>query len=254
MAGKPITPDEDIDFGIDVGSLSEAERPIYDKLNTQMRSAWLKKTSALAEERKGLGGEKEQIAKELAEAQQSLSAWNKWYQDEGQYMTPRQQAAAMREEGLENPNQTVEAINALRQEFQQTAAQYNQTIQKLQQDNQAMQQAFGLHNQLTDLRIKHTDMDVNRVLETAKERGIKDLDLAYQLAYGDELRTKAVEDEVTKRMEDERSKLQTEKDIVDTKPSTTRYAPPQEAKSYSEAGANLLGSLRKAGVSGTLTD
>ena len=245
---------DDLDFGIDVGSLSEAERPMYDKLNQQMRAAWLKKTSSLADQRKGLTTEQEQIKSELAEAQQSLSAWNEWYQREGQYLTPRQQAQAMDDQGLENPNVVAGEIQALRQEFQQAANQYNTVIQKLQQDNQTMQQAFGLHNQLTDLRLKHTDADPNRILEMAKSRGIKDLDLAYQLAYGDEIRTKAVEDEVTKRVDEERSKMQTERDVVDTKPSTTRYAPPQEAKSYSQAGANLLGSLRKAGVSGPITD
>jgi hypothetical protein len=251
---NPQPDTDDIDFGIDVGSLSEAERPIYDKLNQQLRTAWLKKTSDLAETRKGLTTEQAQIKAELAEAQQSLTAWNEWYQREGQFMTPRQQAQAMSDEGLENPNLVAKEIQTLRQEFQQAAMQYNQVIERLQNDNQAMQQAFGLHNQLTDLRLKHTDADPARILEVAKARGIKDLDLAYQLAYGDEIRTKAVEDEVTKRVEEERSKMQTERDVVDTKPSTTRYAPPQEAKSYSEAGANLLGSLRKAGVSGPITD
>jgi|WetSurMetagenome_2_1015567.scaffolds.fasta_scaffold215106_2 hypothetical protein len=247
-------PEEELDFGIDVGSLGEAERPIYDKLNAQMRTAWLKKTSELANTRKGLTAEQEKVKADLEEAQQALAAWNDWYQREGQYLTPKQQAAAMREEGLENPNALVEEISTLRREFGQAAQQYNQVIQKLQQDNQAMQQAFGLHNQLINLQLKHPDLDTNRLLETAKDRGIKDLDLAYQLAYGDEIRTKSVEEEVNKRLTEEREKIQTEKDVVDTKPSTVRYAPPGEAKSYSEAGANLLGSIRKAGVTGTITD
>jgi hypothetical protein len=246
--------DDDIDFGIDVGSLGEAERPIYDKLNQQLRAAWLKKTSELAEVKKGFTSEQAKIKAELDEAQQTLTAWNDWYQREGQYLTPRQQAQAMAEEGLENPNALLQEIATLRQEFSQAADRYNQVIAKLQQDNASMQQAFGLHNQLVNLQIKHPDMDTNRLLETAKERGIKDLDLAYQLAYGDEIRNKSVEEEVTKRVTEEREKFQAERDVVDTKPSSTRYSPPPEAASYTQAGDNLLASIRKAGTGGPITD
>lgn len=254
MAAKQTNPEDELDFGIDVGSLGEAERPIYEKLNQQMRTAWLKKTGELAETRKGLTAEQAKMKSDLEEAQQALSAWNDWYQREGQYLTPRQQKEAMKEEGLENPNALLEEIATLRQAFTQADQRYNQVIVKLQQDNQAMQQAFGLHNQLVNLQIKHPDLDTNRLLETAKTRGIKDLDLAYQLAYGDEIRTKQVDEEVNKRVTEEREKFQAERDVVDTKPSSTRYSPPPEAKSYAEAGNNLLGSIRKAGTGGPITD
>lgn len=243
---------EEFDSGIDVGTLSAEERAIYDKLNTQVRNAYLKKTSKLAEQRKAWEQEQAGIKGQLDEATQALQAWQQWYTNEGQYMTPAQQQRAMDAQGLENPNEVQQEIAGLRREFQQAATQYNNVIQKLQEQLQQSNSALELQTRLYDLRFKHPDMDPMRVLETAKDRGIQDMDLAYQLAYGDELRKQQVDKEVEVRVAEEKAKLESEKAIVDTTPSTTRYAPPAEAKTYADAGKNLLNAVR-AGGGGTIT-
>ena len=258
MAGKQdknqLDLDSEFDSGIDVSQLSEAEKAMYDKLNAQVRKAYLEKTSKLAAWRKEQEKGMADMQGQYDEASKALNAWQQWYQAEGQYMTPAEQRKAMSEEGLENPNALQQEIQALRREFQQAAGKYNETIESISKELKTTRDALGLATQLSDLRFKHKDVDPMRVVETAKERGITDLELAYNLAYGDELRESAVKEEVEKRLTEERTKMEAEKDVIDTKPSTTRYAPPPEAKSYGEASANLLGAVRKSGGGGVFTE
>jgi hypothetical protein len=247
MSKQQTQDTDDLDLGIDVSTLSDAEKPIYEKLNAQVRKAYLDKTQKLATQRKTWEEEQAKIKADHEEATKALQAWNNWWQTEGQYMTKAEQRAAMAEEGLEEPNALMKEIKAIRQEFAEAEKRYGDIITKQGDELKNTQRALGLHNQLLDIRLKHPDADTNRIIETAKERGIQDLDLAYQLAYGDEIRDKEVEEKVTARLTEEREKAAAEKDIVDTKPSTTKYAPPPEAKSYGEASNNLLGAVRKSG-------
>lgn len=255
MAIDKNTPTDDFGEieGIDVSQLSEQEKAIYDKLNAQVRKAYLDKTSKLAAQRKQWEGDMDKIKAEHTEAVQALQAWQQWYEREGQYMTPRQQKQAMEDEGLENPNALQSEIQALKREFSEANKSYQQIVQDLRQELGTTRQALTLSTQINDLRFKHPEIDPMRILETAKERNITDMDLAYQLAYGDELRTKQVNDEVEKRVAEERTKMESERNVIDTTPSTTRYAPPPEAKSYSEASANLLSDVRKGGGSGLVS-
>lgn len=246
--------DAEFDAGIDVSQLSEQEKAIYDKLNAQVRKAYLDKTSKVAAWRKEQEKQLADLTSQHDEATKALNAWQQWYETEGKFMTPAQQRQAMSEEGLENPNLVQQEIAALRQEFQKAAGTYNTVIQELQKELGTTRQALGLSTQINDLRFKHPDIDPMRVLDTAKERGIQDLELAYNLAYGDELRTKQVNEEVEKRLTEERAKAAAEKDVIDTTPSTTRYAPPAEAKSYGEASKNILGAVRASGGGGTFTE
>lgn len=249
MASKKTEIDlsEEFDAGIDVNQLNEQERAIYDKLNAQVRKAYLDKTGKLANWRKEQEAELVSLQSEHAEATKALTAWQQWYDTEGKYMTKAEQRQAMREEGLEEPTALQREIEALRGEFRQAKQAYDSTIQTLEKELGTTRQALGLSTQINDLRFKHPEIDPMRVIDTARERGIQDLELAYNLAYGDELRTKQVNEEVERRMTEERDKAKAEQDVIDTKPSTTRYAPPAEAKSYGEASQNLLGAVRKSG-------
>lgn len=245
--------------GLDENDLSDKERANLKR----MRDAYLKKTTALAEQRRKSESDMSELQAQYTEAQQQLHSVQQWWtaltpEQQNYYntLTPGQQTQVLERQGLEDPNTLNSELSQLRQQFQGGLQQLNAMrgeLGQLAQRNQTLENALRLQHSLFDLRLKHPDMDPQRVLETAKERGLTDMELSYRLAYDDELRAKAVDSEVTKRMDEERGKMQAERDLVDTKPSTTRYAPPGEAKTYAEASGNLLSAVRKSG-SGPLID
>ena len=58
---------------------------------------------------------------------------------------------------------------------------------------------------------------------------------------------KRISEAVESARKEEREKFEAERAIVDTKPSSTRYAPPEEPKSYADASKSLLSEVRKTG-------
>jgi len=245
---KQQTDVEELEFDIDVNSLSDEEKKIYEKLHNRMRQAYLKKTSSLAEERKKLESEMEQLQRQYQEAVQNLQQWNLWWQSEGQFLTGRERQESAEDYGVEaDPRTYSKEIEALRREFMLAKQQYDNVIRELSSKASTLEGALRLQHELFNLRLQHPDMDIDRVLNTAKERGITDLELAYRLAYDDELRQKAVDEEVSKRLEDELSRRKSEQAVVETTPATRRYAPPEKPATYSQASEGLLSALRQSG-------
>lgn len=251
MAKNPnVEPEDDFTVDdLDPSTLSDQERAMYDKLHKRMRDAYLKKTSTLAEKRQSWEREQQTLQSQLAEKEQQLNAVREWWQREGQYMTPRQQEAVLDRAGIDDPSDLVNEVSSLRTQLgygQAQLAKVLEEVQSLRTHTGTLENALRLQTDLFDLRLKHSDLDPLRVLNTAREKGLTDLGLAYNLAYGDEIKAREVEEKVNERVEAERSKLSAERDLVETKPASTKYAPPTEAKSYSEASANLLGAVRKS--------
>jgi len=239
---------DELEFDIDVNSLSDEEKKIYEKLHNRMRQAYLKKTSSLAEERKKVESEMEQLQRQHQEAMQNLQQWNLWWQSEGQFLTGRERQESAEDYGLEaDPRAYNKEIEALRRDFALAKQQYDNIIRDLSSKANTLEGALRLQHELFNLRIKHPDMDADRVLNTAKERGITDIELAYQLAYNDELRQKEVDEAVNKRLEDELSRRKSEQGVVETTQATRRYAPPEKPATYGQASEGLLSALRQSG-------
>lgn len=251
---------QDDDFqleGFDVNKLEPQEKAIYERLNKQFRDAYLKKTSALAQQRRKMESEMEQLKQQLTAATSELQQFYDWWQREGQYLTPAEQRRVMAEEGMEHPNVLQQEIAALRREFQQAAAQYQQMLESVNQRNATLENALRLQNELWELRWKHRDMqdfDPMKVLKTAQEKGLTNLELAFNIAYGDALKERELNTKLEERLAEERERLKSEQSVVETRPTTTRYAPPSEPRTYGEASESLLGTLRSSSRSGPLLD
>lgn len=249
-----MSKDDDFSIDFDESTLDDTSRPIYEALNKQFRNAWLKKSQGAADERKRLQAEMAEVQKQYQEAEQERTAFRNWWAAEGQYQyaTPEQGARA---EGFEQPDAIQRELHQLRQQFQQAATRYDQTIQGLTDKLNVTEQAMRMQQDLWGLRWKHKDKDIDpkKILETARDRNVTDLNLAYELAYGEADRQKEVEERATKLAEERIAQKEAESKIVET-PKTSHYAPPETAKSYSEASKGLLQSVRSGGGTGPLLD
>ena len=246
MSTNKNNPQDDFDTGIDVSTLTDAEKAIYEKLNKPMRDAWLKKTNSLAEERKSQESKLAALQQQHDAAAKQLADVQAWWQNEGQYLT-KAEAREVLDEANVDPSGLMRELNTLKNQFTIASTKYDQTISKLTEQNNTLENMIRYQSDLFDIRMKHPEADPMRIIETAKEKGIHNLDLAYNMAYGEEKHQKAIDDAVSAAREEERAKVNAEQAIVDTKPSTTRYAPPEESKSYADASKSLLSEVRKTG-------
>jgi len=241
---------DDLDLGIDESKLSDAEKPIFEKLNKQVREAYLKKTSALADDRKKYETQMGELQTKYDGAAKQLADVQAWWQSEGQYLT-KAEAKQVLDDADVDPSGLMRELTALKNQFTTAAQKYDTTISKLTEQNATLENMVRYQSDLFDIRMKHPDADPLRIIETAKEKNISNLDLAYKMAYGEEMEQKKISEAVESARKEEREKYEAERAIVDTKPSTTRYAPPAESKTYADASASLLSEVRKTG--GTLT-
>ncbi|MCL6456713.1 MAG: hypothetical protein K6T85_01780, partial [Gorillibacterium sp.] len=204
--------------------------------------------SSLAEQRKKLENEMEQLRSQYDEALQNLQQWQRWWEIEGQYLTGQERQQSAEDYGLSaDPQVYHNEVQALRRDFALAKQQYDNTIRDLSNKANTLEGALRLQHELFMLKMQHPDMDVGRVLTTAREKGLNNLELAYKLAYDDELRSKMVEEQVQQRLQDELSRRQSESSIVETTQSTRRYSPPETPKSYGQASDSLLSALRQSG-------
>lgn len=246
MSTNKNQPQDDFDSGIDVGTLTDAEKAIYEKLNKGVRDAWLKKTNTLAEDRRAQEARMAELQQKHDAAAKQLQDVQAWWQQEGQYLTRAQQQQVLDDADVD-PGGLMRELNALKTQFTMASNKYDQTISKLTEQNQTLENMIRYQSDLFDIRMKHPEADPMRIIETAREKGVNNLDLAYKMAYGEEMEQKRITEAVDSARKEEREKLEAEKAIVDTTPTSTRYAPPEESKSYADASKSLLSEVRKTG-------
>lgn len=239
--------DDEFKLELDDSKFSDAEKAAVVALTKQYRDAWLKKTSGLADGRKEQESKLADIQAKYEKAAQELTAVQQWWQTEGQFLTKAEAKDALEDAGLDQPNALMRELQALRNQFTVAQQKYDNTIGQLTDQNKSLEGALRLSNDLFNVRLKYPGADPERILNTAKEKGVQNLELAYQMAYGDEMKTKEIESAVATAREEERAKVSAERDIVETTPTSTRYTPPTESKSYGDASKNLLEGVRKSG-------
>jgi hypothetical protein len=232
--------------GINPDELDDAGKAIYAKLHTNFRNAWLKKNDTSAKQMKQLEIQAQKMQTELNEAHTALAAYYDWYQTVGKDLTAAEQRREMDRLDIEKPNDMMREIKSLRDDLQRLAQTYESKIQNIDTTSGQTRSMLDYALRLNELRYKHRDKDIDltKVTQVMKDRGINDPDLAYQLAYDDEIRSALVEKEVSQRVEDERKKIEAERDIVDASEATSFYQPPSEPKSYAEASQALLSKIR----------
>ena len=266
--GRNITLDIDDDFKveIDASSLDEAGRQQYEELEKHFRKAYLQKTDKLAKQRQELERQLDQRNSKVRDLEEKFNAaaqenqqFHTWWQSEGQYLyrTPTEGAAA---EGLADPDQTNAELQRLTRAMNAAQQRYDEAFLKVQDRLGTYENAMRMQHDLFELRLKHPDADPQRIIETAKDRGIMNLDLAYQIAYGDDDMRKQLEEkeaalkmEYEQKLKDELDKYQAEGKLIEPRQASTRYVPPEAATSYANASEGLLQTVRAKG-GGLLTD
>jgi hypothetical protein len=233
--------------GINYDELDEAGKQIYDTLNKNFREAWLKKNNERAEKTRETEVKMTKLQSDLTEAHTALAAYYDWYQNTGQYLTENQQQQVMNQTNFD-PNQLVRTIQQLEHKVENITNNYERQIQELRAGSDQTRGVLDMAMRLNELRFKHKDRDVDlsRITQVMKERQINDPDLAFNVAYDEELRRELVDKEVNSRLDEERKKLEAERNLVDVE-ANTYYQPPVEPKSYTQASQALLEKLRQGG-------
>jgi hypothetical protein len=83
-------------------------------------------------------------------------------------------------------------------------------------------------------------MDIMKVLQTAKEKGVGDLKTAYDLAYRDELLNKEVEERVKKTLEEKEAERRKTLETGSGTIPLTFERPKEVPKSFTEATQQFL--------------
>lgn len=244
-----MTDDFEIE-GIDVNSLDEKGKALYEQLNKSFKSAYTKKTQGLAEERKKWEEEKKSLAEEAAKYKGEIDQFTNWWQsltpDQQSYyqtLTPGQKEQVLEHYGLENPEQSVKDYQSAMKELQDIRMWGQKEFDGLKQRQTTLEASMPLMMDAVDFRLKHPDADWKRVMERAQKEGIRNFDLAYKMEYGEELEKKKVEDEVSRRLEEEKSKMKSESSLPEFAPGNPLFTPAEKgepSKNWTEASGKFV--------------
>ena len=236
--------------GIDVNSLDEKGKALYEQLNKSFKSAYTKKTQALAEERTKWEADKAELAKEAEQYKTELNQFNTWWNsltpDQQNYYrqaTPGEQREITEQYGLTRPEESIADYQQVQKEFQELRAWGQKEFDGLKQRQTTLEASMPLMMDAVDFRLKHPDADWKRVMERANKEGIRNFDLAYKMEYGEELEKKKVEDEVNRRLEEEKSKMKSESSLPEFAPGNPLFSPTEKgepSKDWTEASGKFI--------------
>lgn len=250
---------DDLDFeleGIDVNSLDEAGKKLYEQLNKQFKGAYTKKTQSLAEERKKWESEKEALAQETAKYKGEIDQFNNWWQSLSpeqqtyyQKLTPGQQEQVLGEYGLTRPEESMEDFKSAAKELQELRQWGQKEFDGLKQRQSTLEASMPLFMDAVDFRFKHPDADWRKVMARAQKEGIRNFDLAYKMEYGEEDEKKRVEEEVSRRLSEEREKLKSETKLPEFAPGNPLFTPTEKgepAKDWTEASGKFIEGFKES--------
>jgi hypothetical protein len=235
--------------GIDVNSLDDAGKKLYSQLEGQFKGAYTKKTQALSEEKKAWEAEQRKLSEEAQEYKRQLDGFNGWWasltpQQQNYYATatPGEQEDILADRGLTHPDDAMADLQSVAQDLKGLRQWGEAKFSEYERKIGALESSMPLFMDLTDFRFKHPEADWKRVMERAKKDGIRNFDLAYQLEYGEELKEKEVEERVTRKMQEETSKKESEAKLPEFTPGTPIFSPEAKEKpadSWSGASARF---------------
>ncbi len=235
--------------GIDVTKLDEAGKKLYAQLEGQFKGAYTKKTQALSEKQKEWEAEKATLAQEAATYKAEIDGFNGWWnsmtpQQQAYYKTlsPGQQDDILEGQGLVRPEVSAKDYESVAKEMQGLREWGADQFGKYDKRVASLESSMPLFMDLVDFRFKHPDADWKRVMKRAQTDNLRNFDLAYQLEYGDELKEKQVNEEVTRRLSEETEKKSAEKNLPEFTPGKSIFSPETAApaaKSWSDASARF---------------
>jgi len=253
MPEDPKPKDEDVFAKFDESQLS----PELQKVYKDMQAAYTKKTMSLADQRKAYETNeakwKEEL-KRLGALEKENEQWHQWWQNLEQQSRedqPGDDASGKQPTGVDYLKDSPEiaqaleaAINPLKTELASMKQQNDSLTEALKNSQSQILRMFDYQSQLSDLVREHPEIDRGKLLEHAKTTGQTDLMKVYEDLYREDIISKRVQEELTKKEQELRTQgISSPGKQVIYKPSDS------SPKSFSEATQSIL---NKKAVEGTL--
>ncbi len=179
----------------------------------------------------------------LQQLEDKLYEWQDWYAEafpEGwnpkeEDITPNPNDKGKQGKGGDGPTiaEVIEAIN-------KGAAAFEKRLNSLAESQGKLSNAFTLSLDLVEQKFAHPEMDIQKVLKTATEKGLGDLGAAYDVTYRDELIGRQVEEKVATRMKEKEAEQKKTLETGSGSVPLTFEKPKEAPKSFTDATQQFL--------------
>ncbi len=206
---KETKPEEFQIDGINPEDLSDDLKPLYKS----MQADYIKKTEALAEERKSfdtstasLREEHDKKLTDFGALQQEVNQWRGWYKDQRKDEQVDDKTDPT-DTGVDYDTEPGEKKYAQMSEELNKLKDHTQGLeQRLQQSSEEVGRMFKYQDELNDLKTSHPDIDKQQIIEHMLKQGIKDPQVAYKEVYQDDIIESKVKAEVEIRLKEAEEK------------------------------------------------
>jgi len=234
-------PDSDLEFATKEDLEFIKNDPNLSKIHQSMTAGVNKKFQSWAEENKQLKQQILTLQKEIAELDVGLREWEDFFTQHKQPILK----AIQGEEGDVNTGShgrdrsgsggkgNDDRYDILVGQFNQAALQFTRRLDQLGN-------MLNLSLQLNDIIRKNPKVDAMKVLDTALKEGFKDLNMAYNKAYEEDLLNEKVEAGLKTRVDEELAKRKTDVETGSGAVPINFKLPSELPKSMGEAGQQFL--------------
>lgn len=230
--------DEELEFATKEDLEEIQKNPALQKVYNAMKAGVTKKFQGKSESTKTLETRLQQLEDKLYE-------WQDWYaeafpdgwkaSEEEETPIPTNEKGKRGKGGEDGPTlrEVIEAVN-------KAGLAFEKRLNSLTEGQGKLSNAFTLSLDLIEQKFAHPEMDIQKVLKTATEKGYGDFGTAYDATYRDENIGKQVEEKVASRLKEEEAKR---KDTLETGSGSVplTFEKPKEApKSFTDATSQFL--------------
>lgn len=224
---------------VDPNNLPEELKTIYKN----MQADYTRKTQELAERRKAFDEKESQWETKLQEfgaAVQERDQWRQWYAsieadnggDDPAADPALNHTPTGDEDGDAMTSAKIAQLEKTIQELQGKLGNYDDLIKSTQDRTGRM---FAYHTQLSDILRSHPEVDRDKLVKHAVDKGFTDLEAARQDLYHDDIINAEVEKRLEERLKEERAKH-----VTGTGRQVVLKPRSEGPKSYGEATQSIL--------------
>jgi hypothetical protein len=235
-----LNDDRDLEFATKEDLEAIQKNPELQKVYNAMKAGVTKKFQEWSEKSKGSRA----LETRHQQLEDKLYEWQDWYAEafpdgwepsEGEITPNPNTKEGKRGKGDGGPTiqEVIDAIN-------KGAAAFEKRLNSLAEQQGKLSNAFTLSLDLVEQKFAHPEMDIQKVLKTATEKGLGDLSAAYDTTYRDEIIGKQVEEKVATRIKEKEAEA---KKTLETGSGTvplTFTKPEQAPKSFTDATQQFL--------------
>jgi hypothetical protein len=192
--------------------------PELQSLYKEMQADYTRKATELAEQRKQGEQERQRYEEQLKTyggMEQELQHWRQWYEHisaNPEALRGGQQDSGVlsdMEEGdnyVDPSDRTVQQVTTLQKTIDELKQQFESVQGTINATSDRTGRMFAYHTQLSDLMREHPEVDRDKLVQHAVNRGMTDLKAAYEDLYRDDIINSEVEKRLEARLREERAK------------------------------------------------